>query len=177
MKSLHLSRLLVLVAAAILGSEMVLALPSPGTHLTVSKTHALDVLENESSSDNFSSNVFDKRSITDVNCMRATGQNWSPAPVDQAQAATDFLRGTTGLCAVQPTSCVRVSCVDYAAVYLCNNNKHELHWSCFKISAYAQALIDQCPTASRGHGGRVVGGQAWDNDNWNVFIRGEDCEQ
>ena len=59
--------------------------------------------------------------MTDVNCLRATGQNWSPAPVNQAQSAVDFLKATTAFCTVSANSCVRVSCVGQAAVYLCNN--------------------------------------------------------
>ncbi|PVH84266.1 hypothetical protein DL98DRAFT_584834 [Cadophora sp. DSE1049] len=176
MKLIYFSKLLVLVTVAIFSAETARALPSPGSHPTLGTEGALDFSDAQPNTDILSSSIHDKRSMTDVNCLKATGQNWSPAPVNQAQSATDFLKATTAICAVRATSCVRVSCVDQAAVYLCNNNNYEFRPTCFKISGYAQALVDQCPTASQG-GGRVVGGQAWDNENWNVFIREEDCNQ
>ncbi|KAG4423919.1 hypothetical protein IFR04_002914 [Cadophora malorum] len=199
MKLLYLTTFLVMLALSIFSADVVSALPSPSSQLSLRPEHASELRDGESSAKDLNSKIFDKASLqehfytmihdfgrstlpskqrfmTDVNCLRATGQNWSPAPVNQAQSAVDFLKATTAFCAVSARSCVRVSCVEQAAVYLCNNNNDYCNSSCFKISKYAQALIDQCLTASQGGGGRVVGGQAWNNENWNVFIRGESCD-
>ena len=54
-------------------------------------------------------------------------------------------------------------------------NTCDLRKACFLLADYAQALVDKCITTDDGAGDKTVGGQAWDNGNWNLYIKCESC--
>ncbi|KAH7354747.1 hypothetical protein BKA65DRAFT_382842, partial [Rhexocercosporidium sp. MPI-PUGE-AT-0058] len=110
-----------------------------------------------------------QRERTDVNCLQATGQPWKPASLNTVKIAVDALWSSKKYCSVKASHCERIGCVDHAAVYFCNNNKKSISQGCPYLAQYARAIMDKCQTTN-GNGGVEVAGQAWDKENWNVFI-------
>lgn len=150
----------------------------------------------------YKSSNAEQRYITDVNCLPVTGQTtWSPAALGPIKSGINYLRtfnGGNGACGVSRNSCIRISCSQNAAIYWCNNvstlistdfwwcvrdltdanvwqNTYDLRKACFLLADYAQALVDKCIITDDGFGDKTVGGQAWDNGNWNVYIKYETC--
>ncbi|KAK0103356.1 hypothetical protein ONS95_005382 [Cadophora gregata] len=175
MNLLHfISNMLLLAITVLLNCDSVLALPSSGV--------SLNQQDDITTTPNPLSTVFNKRDITDVNCLAQTGQRtWKLAPLGPILSGIKYLRnieGGFGICTVAKTSCTRISCNNDAAIYWCNNNNFELRKYYFMLADYAQALVDKCTVvdvAGKGSLRKRVGGQAWDRINWNVFIRAESC--
>ncbi|KAH9223561.1 hypothetical protein DL95DRAFT_492705 [Leptodontidium sp. 2 PMI_412] len=116
-----------------------------------------------------------KREMTDVKCLPVPGQKWNGADVSAIDDGIYFLKNRGLTCNVGPHSCVRVSCSWDGGIYVCNNGDNEIRPSCNDVGIYAQALVNNC-RYKRGflrHDG--VGGQVWDNENWNVVVRKDGC--
>ncbi|KAH7360789.1 hypothetical protein BKA65DRAFT_547502 [Rhexocercosporidium sp. MPI-PUGE-AT-0058] len=117
----------------------------------------------------------DKRELTDVNCWPVKGQNWNEADGPAVIDGINYLRRGNKMCNIGAQSCGRVSCSWDAAIYLCNNNPHPISPSCRTVGDFANKLNNKCRWQYYLYQHHQVGGQAWDNDNWNVFIRKDDC--
>ncbi|KAG4413450.1 hypothetical protein IFR04_013427 [Cadophora malorum] len=111
----------------------------------------------------------DKRYMTDVHCIPVSGQNWRRANDVVIGQGIKYLRNNNLVCGVNPHSCSRVSCSYDSAIWVCNNNNEWIGPDCKLIASFAQALRDRCYFTDGIHD-PATGGQAWDNENWNVNI-------
>ncbi|PVH85714.1 hypothetical protein DL98DRAFT_583306 [Cadophora sp. DSE1049] len=113
--------------------------------------------------------------MTDVNCIPVNGQNWNRANQGAIREGINYLRRGYMSCWVNAHSCARVSCSWDSGIYFCNNNNYNVGHPCFQISDYAQAILDKCKYQKNMWADKEVGGQAWDNGNWNVPVHKDRC--
>ncbi|KAK0107122.1 hypothetical protein ONS95_003828 [Cadophora gregata] len=117
----------------------------------------------------------DKRYPTDLHCLPVSGQNWHGADSRAISDGINFLREGWQTCNVGPRKCVRASCSWNAAIYVCNNQDKEIRPTCDLIAAFAQVMLDKCLIRRGIFQHNLVGGQYWDNENWNVNIYSDRC--
>ncbi|KAG4424737.1 hypothetical protein IFR04_002085 [Cadophora malorum] len=113
--------------------------------------------------------------MTDINCIPVRGQNWGRANQGAIREGINYLRRGSLACGVNAHSCARVSCSWDSGIYFCNNNNYNLRYPCFQIADYAQAILDKCKYQKNLFADKEVGGQAWDNGNWNVPVHKDRC--
>ncbi|KAH7417446.1 hypothetical protein BKA64DRAFT_769400 [Cadophora sp. MPI-SDFR-AT-0126] len=112
---------------------------------------------------------------TDINCIPVNGQNWNRANQGAIREGINYLRQGNTACWVNAHSCARVSCSWNSGIYFCNNNDYTLGRLCLQIGDYVQALIDKCAYQKNWLADKEVGGQVWDNANWNVPVHKDSC--
>jgi hypothetical protein len=127
-------------------------------------------------------------------CWPVPGQDWDPAFAETIQDGIDFLQSNGLICDVGPGpgNCVRVSCSYNAAIYLCNDvsntfltnvraqlkactqNDYTITPTCTMVGASAYDIYDLCTFGYKG-GEDYTSGQVFNNANWNVVIRYDEC--
>ncbi|KAH7363924.1 hypothetical protein BKA65DRAFT_545838 [Rhexocercosporidium sp. MPI-PUGE-AT-0058] len=113
--------------------------------------------------------------MTDVNCIPVNGQNWNRAKAGAINTGIQYLRRGYMSCWVNAHSCARVSCSWDSGIYFCNNNNYNLGHPCAQIADYAAAIYDRCKYQKNLISDKEVGGQAWDDGNWNVPVHKDRC--
>ncbi|KAG4437855.1 hypothetical protein IFR05_006657 [Cadophora sp. M221] len=113
--------------------------------------------------------------MTDVNCIPVLGQTWNRANSGAISTGINYLRQGYTSCWVNAHSCARVSCSWDSGIYFCNNNNYNIGHPCAQIGDYAAAIYDRCKYQKNSVSDKEVGGQAWDNGNWNVPVHKDRC--
>ncbi|OXV08993.1 hypothetical protein Egran_03244 [Elaphomyces granulatus] len=72
-----------------------------------------------------------------------------------------------------PKTCVKVACSRDSSIFLCNDNSKPLSVLCIRVADYAQMIVHSCHKPSKA--GTQVIGQAFDTDNFNVYVDGTGC--
>ncbi|KAK0106889.1 hypothetical protein ONS95_003608 [Cadophora gregata] len=119
--------------------------------------------------------TIEKRTKSDLNCIPVSGQNWYPAKDWAIINGIDYLQKVTASCGVGAHKCSRVSCSYNSGIRLCNNNDYERSFSCTWIASFAEDIRENCRYRPDPHGIDLVGGQAWDTENYNVCVFQERC--
>ncbi|KAH7407948.1 hypothetical protein BKA64DRAFT_706348 [Cadophora sp. MPI-SDFR-AT-0126] len=119
--------------------------------------------------------TIEKRTKSDLNCIPVSGQNWYPAKDWAIINGIDYLQKVNALCWVGAHKCSRVSCSYNSGIHLCNNNGYERGFSCTWIASFAEDIRENCRYRPDPHGIDLVGGQAWDTENYNVCVYQEKC--
>ncbi|PVH69215.1 hypothetical protein DL98DRAFT_626085 [Cadophora sp. DSE1049] len=120
----------------------------------------------------------ESRSKYGLGCIAVKGQSWDKARKHYIEDGINYLNHVKAWCHAPANSCVRVSCSWRAAIYLCNDNNHEIDTACNYISTFAQDMVDKCTSynwrrvfTSGGYTRWVTGGQEFDTDRFNVVVR------
>lgn len=128
------------------------------------------------------------RSKDGVHCCPVAGQPFSDAYRNDIQGGIQYLQGVAaqgitcgvgaaGTNAVNKLSrnCVRISCSDDSAIFLCNDNGYIIQPNCAYIASYAQDLINSCTHYPWFVATAYVCGQEFDTDNYNVVVSYDRC--
>ncbi|KAH9219475.1 hypothetical protein DL95DRAFT_292105 [Leptodontidium sp. 2 PMI_412] len=106
---------------------------------------------------------------SDLACYPFPGQpDWRAAEVRYIDDGIAYLKKVTALCWVNGHACSRISCSYKSAITLCNVTPNTMGLSCTYMTSYVQDILNRCAYSVGLM--RLVGGQAWDTDGYNVNV-------
>ncbi|KAH7323765.1 hypothetical protein BKA65DRAFT_555438 [Rhexocercosporidium sp. MPI-PUGE-AT-0058] len=94
--------------------------------------------------------------------------DWRAAEVRYINDGVAYLKKVNALCGVNGHACSRISCSYKSAITLCNVTPNHMSLSCTYMASYIQDILNRCAYSVGLI--RLVGGQAWDTDGYNVNV-------
>ncbi|KAK0117755.1 hypothetical protein ONS95_012081 [Cadophora gregata] len=168
--SLAFKYLLLLAFTFLITLNTTLAAPADDIQSSQVETKSFEV-DNEIVGLNITSMIAAREDQTksDLACLPVPGQSaWRAVETRYIRDGIAHLQRVTNPCWVEGHACSRISCSYKSAITLCNVTPQRKGLSCAYMASYAQDILKRC-TYEVGLM-RLVGGQAWDTDGYNVNV-------
>ncbi|KAI1736273.1 hypothetical protein F4680DRAFT_452057 [Xylaria scruposa] len=113
-----------------------------------------------------------KRDKADVICgVGGEGVGKHGPLTTNVEGSRDKISKMPGNCAVAggPRTCSVITCTNYAAVWLCNDNTEPIAPPCNSLASYVDDIVGKCGQV-KSHGHRFCRGQEFDSSNFNVIV-------
>ncbi|KAF4613423.1 hypothetical protein G7Y89_g15464 [Cudoniella acicularis] len=109
-------------------------------------------------------------------CCPIPGEQYGNADNGAITDGIAYLKEVDAYCNCGPTSCVRISCSDSAAIFLCNDTDEEIWNGCNYMATFAQDIMDDCTTISPPPlWYQSCCGQEYHTNGFHVVVRYDSC--